>query len=544
MVWYPLGRPVGTTIYPGLQFTAVWINRYLLPNWSLNDVCCYIPAWFGAVATVITGMIAYECSIPANSTGSLLGFVMDIMTGKKAEIVVKQRPMIFGFWSPALQCGLFAMAMMAIVPAHLMRSVGGGFDNESVAISAMVLTFYCWVRSLRANDPYSPWFGILTGLSYFYMVAAWGGYVFVLNMIGVHAALLVGLGRFSTKVWASYSLFYLVGTLLAIQIPVVGWTPLKSLEQLGPAAVFGGYQLLQVCEILRKRNKLDRKEAWKLRTQVFAAATALVVVATMALAPKGYFGPISARVRGLFVQHTKTGNPLVDSVAEHQPASSRAYFTYLHHVCSLAPIGYLIVFFKLSDASSFLITWGTFAYFFSHKMVRLILLTAPIGTVLAGIAAGRLFAWCVKQWWETDDASMDDSESSAATNGAKTKETKKKKGSAKQKAAAAKSNTSFDGLASLQDAVDTALKTKEGVLVKRTAALVFFVLGYILGGSFVSYSWRLSEDLANPTIIMKARLRDGRIIKVDDYREAYWWLRDNTPKDSRCLSWWDYGALK
>ena len=28
---------------------------------------------------------------------------------------------------------------------------------------------------------------------------------------------------------------------------------------------------------------------------------------------------------------------------------------------------------------------------------------------------------------------------------------------------------------------------------------------------------------------------------VDDYREAYWWLRDHTPSDSRVMAWWDYG---
>jgi hypothetical protein len=28
---------------------------------------------------------------------------------------------------------------------------------------------------------------------------------------------------------------------------------------------------------------------------------------------------------------------------------------------------------------------------------------------------------------------------------------------------------------------------------------------------------------------------------VDDYREAYWWLRDNTPEDARIMAWWDYG---
>ena len=28
---------------------------------------------------------------------------------------------------------------------------------------------------------------------------------------------------------------------------------------------------------------------------------------------------------------------------------------------------------------------------------------------------------------------------------------------------------------------------------------------------------------------------------VDDYREAYWWLRDHTPSDARVMAWWDYG---
>jgi asparagine N-glycosylation enzyme membrane subunit Stt3 len=35
--------------------------------------------------------------------------------------------------------------------------------------------------------------------------------------------------------------------------------------------------------------------------------------------------------------------------------------------------------------------------------------------------------------------------------------------------------------------------------------------------------------------------RNGQQIIVDDYREAYHWLRDKTPKDSRVMAWWDYG---
>ena len=61
---------------------------------------------------------------------------------------------------------------MAIIPAHIMRSVGGGYDNESLAVTAMCLTFFVWCRALRT--PKSWWIGALAGLAYVYMVAAWG----------------------------------------------------------------------------------------------------------------------------------------------------------------------------------------------------------------------------------------------------------------------------------------------------------------------------------------------------------------------------------
>ena len=32
-----------------------------------------------------------------------------------------------------------AALVMSVVPAHIMRSVGGGYDNESVAMTAMVM---------------------------------------------------------------------------------------------------------------------------------------------------------------------------------------------------------------------------------------------------------------------------------------------------------------------------------------------------------------------------------------------------------------------
>merc|ERR1719424_244781 len=103
---------------------------------------------------------------------------------------------------------------------------------------------------------------------------------------------------------------------------------------------------------------------------------ALVAVAVV-LYPTGYFGPLSARIRGLFVKHTKTGNPLVDSVAEHQPASSGIYSTYLNLPLDYVPHGLLVLMFKRNNAAYFIFLYGFIAMHFSGKMSRLVLICAP-----------------------------------------------------------------------------------------------------------------------------------------------------------------------
>ena len=143
-------------------------------------------------------------------------------------------------------------------------------------------------------------------------------------------------GRLPPQVHRAYSLFYVIGTIGAMRVPVVGWGPLKSTEQIAPLLVFLAFQILEYCEVQRRKRGLSFLQLTLLRIKVtlpiliVAASGAAYLQYTM-----GYFGPPSARVRGLFVKHTRTGNPLVDSVAEHQPANAQAYQQVRGH-CSLS----------------------------------------------------------------------------------------------------------------------------------------------------------------------------------------------------------------
>ncbi|CAK9094669.1 unnamed protein product [Durusdinium trenchii] len=389
--WYPIGRPIGTTIYPGMQVTGVVIQEVMkkigdfkiqtpsvllamrpfisflkrsgwrfLPSikqsyeftpMSLNDICCMIPPWFGTYASVFTGLLTYEISRSVNA-------------------------------------GVAATLIMAIIPAHLMRSVGGEFDNEAVAVTAICSTFWLWLLCVRTPKHWP--ISVLAGLSYFYMVAAWGGYIFVINMVGLHAALLVAFGRFNSGVHKAYTIFYIVGTAGAMQVPVVGMQPLRSVEQLGPLMVFIGYQFLAFCDWQRRRRSMGAFEFAFFRIKVMALLVVVTALVCAALYPTGYFGPISSRIRGLFVKHTKTGNPLVDSVAEHQPANPSMYASYLNLPLDYVLLGGLVCLWHRNNGFLLLCLYGFVAQHFSGKMSRLVLICGPIVSVACGIWCGFL----------------------------------------------------------------------------------------------------------------------------------------------------------
>merc|ERR1719248_109893 len=126
MSWYPLGRPVGTTIYPGIQLTAVWIHQ--LSNW-LPPMEIKVPAYVRMVVPFLNQLRR-----------------MGARWVPKIPKVLTIAP-------------IATMAVMSIIPAHLMRSVSGEFDNECVAIWSLCCTFWLWTRSIRTPQSW-PW-GIL-----------------------------------------------------------------------------------------------------------------------------------------------------------------------------------------------------------------------------------------------------------------------------------------------------------------------------------------------------------------------------------------------
>nr|AIA87548.1 STT3 [uncultured Candida] len=85
------------------------------------------------------------------------------------------------------------------------------------------------------------------------MVSAWGGYVFITNLIPLHVFVLIFMGRYNPKLYTAYTTWYALGTLASMQIPFVGFLPIRSNDHMAALGVFGLLQLVALGDYVRSK---------------------------------------------------------------------------------------------------------------------------------------------------------------------------------------------------------------------------------------------------------------------------------------------------
>lgn len=80
-------------------------------------------------------------------------------------------------------------------------------------------------------------------------------FILLATVLPLHAFVLVLMGRFSNRLYIAYSSWYLIGTLASMQVPFVGFLPLKTSEHM--AALGAWSKRLDV--VLISRNLLGRR---------------------------------------------------------------------------------------------------------------------------------------------------------------------------------------------------------------------------------------------------------------------------------------------
>jgi dolichyl-diphosphooligosaccharide---protein glycosyltransferase len=351
--WYPLGRVIGGTIYPGIMGTATGIKWSLdalsLPM-DIRNVCVFLAPVFSGMTSISTYFLTKEAT---------------------------NKPL----------AGLFSALFISIIPSYISRSVAGSYDNEGVAIFALVNTFFLWLKACNTG---SILWAVACTLQYFYMVAAWGGYAFIINIIPIFVICIIFVNKFNMKIYIAYTVFYILGTILAMTIPFVTFQAIKSSEHLLSHCVFFLMNAFVFVEFI-KANLPEKQFAGLLRVAL-SFAIILFVFVFVYLTISGNTKWSGRSMSLLDPTYAKKYIPIVASVSEHQPTAWANYFFDLGYVVFFMPAGY---WFCLKDdvthGKIFLALFGVLSTYFSCVMIRLMLTLAPVACIIAGIAVSEIF---------------------------------------------------------------------------------------------------------------------------------------------------------
>ncbi|KAI7861991.1 Oligosaccharyl transferase STT3 subunit-domain-containing protein [Spinellus fusiger] len=496
--WYPLGRVVGGTVYPGLMITAAVIHNIL--HWlhfpvDIRNVCVLLAPMFSGATAYATYLLTREMKDGA--------------------------------------AGLLAAAFIGIAPGYISRSVAGSYDNEAIAIFLLMFTFYLWIKALKLG---SALWATGAALFYFYMVAAWGGYVFIINIIPMHVFVLMLMGRFSSRVYVSYSTFYVLGTLMSMQIPFVGFQPTRTSEHMAALGIFGLCQVMACVQLLR--GYLPEQQFRHALKTLVVGSFVVGFTGLVALTMSGVVAPWTGRFYSLWdTGYAKIHIPIIASVSEHQPTAWASFFFDLEMLIFLFPVGVYLCFRELRDEHVFVIVYSIFASYFAGVMVRLMLTLTPVVCVCSGMAVSSLLDTYLK---------VGSSEEKSVPVAAPTPASASASASASAPAPVAMasnkaSNKTSNKTSNKASNKTTPTPTTNAILNKDTRALVVASFTFFLFMFVWHCTWVTSNAYSSPSVVLASKNPDGSQHIIDDFREAYYWLRKNTQQDAKIMSWWDYG---
>ncbi|KAG5885567.1 hypothetical protein JTB14_003765 [Gonioctena quinquepunctata] len=458
----------------GLKGSIHYLLHLLHINVHIRDVCVFLAPVFSGLTAISTYFLTKE------------------------------------LWSAG--AGLFAACFIAIVPGYISRSVAGSYDNEGIAIFALQFTYFLWIKSVKTG---SVFWSVAASLSYFYMVSAWGGYVFIINLIPLHVFVLLLMGRFSNRLFTSYTTFYILGLIFSMQIPFVGFQPIRTSEHMAAGGVFALMFAVAVLKYLQ--SMLSKSEFKSLVVFGGLAAAAVVFGSVVLLTYAGYVAPWSGRFYSLWdTGYAKIHIPIIASVSEHQPTTWFSFFFDLHILVATFPAGLWYTIKHINDERVFVVLYALSAVYFAGVMVRLMLTLTPVVCMLSGIA----FSGLLEVFLREDDSERNE-ESEEEEQSTPSKRLYDKAGRVPKMKHEQSKET---------DTIGPNLRS-----------IVTVVISLLLMLFAVHCTWVTSNAYSSPSIVLASYGSDGTRQILDDFREAYFWLSQNTADEARVMSWWDYG---
>lgn len=449
MSWYPSGLKMYLH-FPGVAFTNAFIYSIVRAfgfDVTVFDVTVLFPVFAGALTTLAIYFLGKEV------------------------------------WGRGV--GLLAALFMAFNSAHIGRTSLGFLRHETIGVLLIIafFTFYLKASSPKRATRSTIIFSLLSGLTLGYLTASWAAALYPIAIVAVYSFVLLVLRRYSRNLLIAYVITYSINLVIAVGVPRLG---LRFLTDFSTVIVLGVLVVLLANEAAR-----DVKTTMN-RLGLVGGVTVALALGVLILYQSGIVTLPAGKFISIINPAARLGSPIVESVAEHRPATWASFFHEFGAVVFLALFGIYQAFQRFRDSDIFLVLFALSSLYFSASFVRLTLILAPAFAVLAAIAVVRLAR-----------PAVDILKASGIVSARKLRRA-------------------------------TAVGKELGLAILLILALVVTPTFYrAVNGAYSP------PTIATSSIPTVPRGEDEN--KWQDWLEALMWVRDNTPKDAVVMAWWDYG---
>jgi len=399
--------------------------------------------------------------------------------------------------------GLLASLFFAVSVPIILRGMIGWFKSEPLGIFYALLGIYFFLSGIKSGNKKIALLKIIGGGIFLsFGLSAWGGIQFFLLPLGLFFIALPFVRKDSSFIIWAIPLFSSVLLLTSLVFERPG---INFVLGLGGLTIIGPTIMMVIIIIIQKYSK----DSHKIRNGLGFLVLSIVIGSLFSIFisdnPDGetYIKLPSFRYQNAVNPFLTTTDPLVDSVAEHATLTIANAFRYSSIFMIFAGIGIWLLFRNKENVSKFIendmivftLIMSLLGIYVTSAFVRLELFASISLIVLSSIGLSiitrEIFSKSLKQ------------EQSSKKN-------KKFK------------NINYDSIKKI---------TKFSYLV------IIIVLLIIPLTIPQDRNW-INAVKGPPTILNGGTHFD---VANQDWPDAMIWLKNNTPKDSVVVSWWDYG---
>ncbi|MCS7135830.1 MAG: STT3 domain-containing protein [Nitrososphaerota archaeon] len=445
--WYPYGQFVSRTFYPGLPFLLAFIYLSLSSigiHVNLLELAVVFPVIMSIVAVVAVYFLGKE--VGGRSTGLLAAFAL------------------------------------AVSNANISRTHAGWFDDESISIPFMLISFLMYVCAIKRGRSFKHIvaYSVISGLFLGYVATCWGAHRFPFMFIQIITLLLSFIGRYRRELLVSYSITFGLSSTIAASVPKLG-----GMGYISDLTIMTGLIVIVLLVVFELSSNFTNKF---LRNFVPRITTVALLVSAGILATLPGIKFLSTLLPGI-----RGDLPILISVAENQISTWITMFMDLGFFLVFVPVGIYYMLKEGTDEAIFASTLAVFSIYFAASMVRLSALAAPFIAIASGYAISRIFG---------------------SLGNVIASRTERRKGEK----------------VSIEYAIVTPMLV---ILLLAVSLAPSFLIGKGLPGLSPIDQAYVPSTVIQSTLPVAA--------EIPDWINALSWMRDNLPDDAVVAAWWDYG---